>query len=285
LDPNGTFGYVVGANVPVTASTSRNLFVGGAPNISSPTFFVRGDGMGYFGNSVGIGTTVPNGMLDVRGYTYINNLRINGTDTSNTIFQQNANSDLAITTNSTLSTVGVKIGGGSGVPVFNVMANNMVGVGTSAPGNILHVASSSGAISGLRLAISSSTAAATGTGKFLAVDANGDVYQSNLLGLPSLAVGTTTLPAGKVATFQGDIDVSGTIDPTRILFSNLAGVNSPSYNPSSNSNNYQVEFTEGGNLQFASFLSNSSFGSTVAGGGVGKLNCCGCGGFCSSVGC
>jgi hypothetical protein len=127
-----------------------------------------------------------------------------------------------------------------------------VGIGTLSPGNQLQVASFSGSISGLRLAITSATAGATSTGKFLAVDTNGDVYQSNMLGLTNLAVGTTTLAAGKVATFAGDIDVTGTIDPTRILFTNLAGVNSPTYTPSANGNSYRIEFAEGGNLNFKS---------------------------------
>jgi hypothetical protein len=73
-----------------------------------------------------------------------------------------------------------------------------------------------------------------------------------MLGLTNLAVGTTTLASGKVATFAGDIDVTGTIDPTRILFTNLAGVDSPTWNPSANANNYKIEFAEGGNLNFGS---------------------------------
>jgi hypothetical protein len=58
--------------------------------------------------------------------------------------------------------------------------------------------------------------------------------------------------ATKVATFNGDIDVTGTIDPTRLLFTNLAGVNSPTYNPSANGNAYRIEFAEGGDLNFKS---------------------------------
>lgn len=61
----------------------------------------------------------------------------------------------------------------------------------------------------------------------------------------------------KVATFNGDIDVTGTIDPTRILFSNLAGVNSPTYNPSANGNNYSVMFEQGGHLNFQSNTTNN----------------------------
>jgi hypothetical protein len=62
----------------------------------------------------------------------------------------------------------------------------------------------------------------------------------------NVSIGTTTTnykftTASKVATFNGDIDVTGTIDPTRILFTNLAGVNSPTYNPSANGNNYKID--------------------------------------------
>lgn len=206
--------------------------------------------------NVGINYANPTSKLDVSGIS-MSNPTITSTGAVAS-FRANGLAELQIMqgsygANQTLILQGRNyLTGNSALPLLLQPSGGNVGVGgVTDPQNALQVGSSTGSISGLRLAINSSTASATGTGKFLAVDANGDVYQSNALGLSTLAVGTTTVPTGKVATFQGDIDVSGVIDPTKILFSNLAGTNS-SWVPSANSNNYQIEFAEGGNLNFKS---------------------------------
>jgi hypothetical protein len=232
------------AITPASNNFNRNVAIGdraligistGNDNVAMGYFagkdITAGSGNVFLGASTGYGIT---------------------TGTNNTILGANVSGLAAALSNNII------IADGAGNRRINVIANGNTGIGTITPGNQLEVASSTGAVSGLRLAINSATAAATGTGKFLAVDANGDVYQSNLMNLPSLAVGTSTLAAGKVATFAGDIDVTGTIDPTRILFSGLnnSGALSPTYTPSSNNNSYRIEFAEGGNLNFKSDTTN-----------------------------
>jgi hypothetical protein len=90
----------------------------------------------------------------------------------------------------------------------------------------------------------------TGDGVILA-DASGVLQRVSTSTLSASLLGAT---ASKVATFNGDIDVTGTIDPTRILFSGLnnSGSLSPTYTPSANGNAYRIEFGEGGHLNFKS---------------------------------
>jgi streptogramin lyase len=77
------------------------------------------------------------------------------------------------------------------------------------------------------------------------INASSTNFYSSTTRTNVLTVGTSTFTSGKVATFYGDIDVTGTIDPTRILFSDGY---SPSFNPVTN-NEYQIDFT-GRNLNF-----------------------------------
>lgn len=118
-----------------------------------------------------------------------------------------------------------------------------IGIGTTTP---LYRLSVDAAANPLQL-LGLQTAAVSDS--ILTIANNGVVRQLSTTSLASTILGTT---GSKVATFQGDIDVTGTIDPTRILFTNLAGVNSPTYNPSANGSNYKIEFAEGGNLNFGS---------------------------------
>ncbi|MBL6662826.1 MAG: hypothetical protein ISP71_01875, partial [Flavobacteriales bacterium] len=78
----------------------------------------------------------------------------------------------------------------------------------------------------------------------------GDMYY-----MGNLAVGQNTTTAGKVATFAGDVDVQGVLDPTKLVFSNSAGTNS-SFVPSTDGA-YEIEFTEGMDLSFKSDATDS----------------------------
>ena len=93
------------------------------------------------------------------------------TGSNNTILGANVSGLAAALSNNII------IADGQGNQRINVSAFGNVGIGTSTPGNALTIASSTGAISGLRLSISSSTIplATSPSNKLLTVDGNGDV--------------------------------------------------------------------------------------------------------------
>jgi hypothetical protein len=91
---------------------------------------------------------------------------------------------------------------GGGVTVTN--AGN-VGIGTSAPTNALHIASSTTWTSGLRLGITSATTATSSNGKVLTVNSNGDVVlavDGSVYGTDVIAAKTTALTAAMSNTAQ-----------------------------------------------------------------------------------
>ena len=57
----------------------------------------------------------------------------------------------------------------------------------------------------------------------------------------NIGVGTSALSTGKVATFAGDVDIQGVLDPTKIIFSGDGSVGS--FNPTTN-NAYEIEFDD-----------------------------------------
>ena len=65
----------------------------------------------------------------------------------------------------------------------------------------------------------------------------------------NVAVGTNTLSAGKVATFAGDVDIQGVLDPTKLIFSGDGSIGS--FDPTTD-NQYEIEFQEGRALRFKS---------------------------------
>jgi len=65
----------------------------------------------------------------------------------------------------------------------------------------------------------------------------------------NIGVGTNTLSAGKVATFAGDVDVQGVLDPTKLIFSGDGSIGS--FDPTTD-NQYEIEFQEGRALRFKS---------------------------------
>lgn len=73
-------------------------------------------------------------------------------------------------------------------------------------------------------------------------NASADDNAEDMYILGNMAVGQSTVTSGKVATFAGDVDIQGVLDPTKIIFSNKAGTNS-SFTPNTNGA-YEVEFTE-----------------------------------------
>ena len=86
-------------------------------------------------NQLGIGaTTGVQGKLDVRGYSYLNGLRVSGADTGNTIYQPTG--DLGI--NTLNSSQSVKIGSHSSGTVLTVN-DDKVGIGTTSPISTLDV--------------------------------------------------------------------------------------------------------------------------------------------------
>jgi hypothetical protein len=76
-----------------------------------------------------------------------------------------------------------------------------------------------------------------------------DIYITGNIG-----VGTATLTASKVATFAGDVDIQGVLDPTKLIFSGDGSVGS--FNPTS-SNQYEIEFQEGRDLEIKSNTTNN----------------------------
>ena len=77
----------------------------------------------------------------------------------------------------------------------------------------------------------------------------GDMFFSGNIG-----VGTNTLSAGKAATFAGDVDIQGVLDPTKIILSGDGSVGS--FNPTTN-NQYEIEFQEGRDLEIKSNTTNN----------------------------
>jgi uncharacterized protein (TIGR02145 family) len=76
-----------------------------------------------------------------------------------------------------------------------------------------------------------------------------DIYITGNIG-----VGTATLTASKVATFAGDVDIQGVLDPTKLIFSGDGSVGS--FNPTS-SDQYEIEFQEGRDLEIKSNTTNN----------------------------
>ena len=82
-----------------------------------------------------------------------------------------------------------------------------------------------------------------------ATDNNEDIYMMGNIG-----VGTSTLSTGKVATFAGDVDIKGVLDPTKLIFSGDGTVGS--FDPTTN-NQYEIEFQEGRDLEIKSNTTDS----------------------------
>ncbi len=77
----------------------------------------------------------------------------------------------------------------------------------------------------------------------------GDMFFSGNIG-----VGTSTLNAGKVASFAGDVDIQGVLDPTKIILSGDGSVGS--FNPTTD-NQYEIEFQDGRDLEIKSNNTNN----------------------------
>ena len=77
----------------------------------------------------------------------------------------------------------------------------------------------------------------------------GDMFFSGNIG-----VATNTLSAGKVATFAGDVDIQGVLDPTKIILSGDGSIGS--FDPTTD-NQYEIEFQEGRDLEIKSNTTNN----------------------------
>ena len=77
-----------------------------------------------------------------------------------------------------------------------------------------------------------------------ATDNTEDIY---LMG--NMAVGQDSVSPGKVATFNGDVDIKGVLDPTKLIFSGDGTVGS--FDPTTD-NQYEIEFQEGRDLEIKS---------------------------------
>ncbi len=82
-----------------------------------------------------------------------------------------------------------------------------------------------------------------------ATDNTEDIY---LMG--NMAVGQDSVSPGKVATFNGDVDIKGVLDPTKLIFSGDGTVGS--FDPTTN-NQYEIEFQEGRDLEIKSNTTDS----------------------------
>ena len=76
----------------------------------------------------------------------------------------------------------------------------------------------------------------------------------NMYVMGNIGVGTSTLSTGKVATFAGDVDIQGVLDPTKIIMSGDGSIGS--FNPTTN-NQYEIEFQEGRDLEIKSNTTNN----------------------------
>ncbi|MDB5204254.1 MAG: hypothetical protein JWP09_282 [Candidatus Taylorbacteria bacterium] len=116
----------LGLSSTLTGTTGQFAYFSGTNNaVGTSSIFISTVG------NVGIGTTNPSGKLDVQGgYTYLNGLRISGSDNTNTIYQPSG-------------AIGITAGGG-GQGLFVTAsgasyANGAFGAGTASPGYALHV--------------------------------------------------------------------------------------------------------------------------------------------------
>jgi hypothetical protein len=115
------------------------------------------------GGNVGIGTNSPSSQLTVASATFPTvDLLKNGIGTWHMGGDGTASNNF-------------NLGYNAAANLVTITNNGNVGIGTAAPGNALHIASSSGSVSGLRLGITSSTATTTSSGKVLGINTSGDV--------------------------------------------------------------------------------------------------------------
>ncbi|MFA4888800.1 MAG: hypothetical protein WC628_04415, partial [Candidatus Omnitrophota bacterium] len=129
------------------AGTINATSLGSTPLSTSGNLQVTGTGAHYISQgNVGIGTTAPSQLFQVgpttptgvTPYSLLNGLRISGGDTSNTIWQSVADTNLIIAVNSTLNTKYVGLGATSNSGLVVTGAGN-VGIGTTGPGAGLEV--------------------------------------------------------------------------------------------------------------------------------------------------
>ena len=71
----------------------------------------------------------------------------------------------------------------------------------------------------------------------------------NMFFMGDIVVGQNTTTAGKVATFAGDVDIQGVLDPTKIIMSGDGTIGS--FNPTTDGQ-YEIEFQEGRDLEIKS---------------------------------
>ena len=121
-----------------------------------------------------------------------------------------------------------------------------VNVVSATPGNIVTVGTDGGAFVNQAALNEPWYTVGTTTGH---TTNTGDMFYSGNIG-----VGTGTLTAGKVDTFDGDVDIQGVLDPTKIIMSGDGSIGS--FNPTTN-NQYEIEFQEGRDLEIKSNTTNN----------------------------
>ena len=106
--------------------------------VSSPTFSVKGDGTVYAGGNVGIGTAAPSYLLDIKHATSNAQARLESTSNSS-ILILDAKGDGENEGGIVRSSSWLKLDAGNATKM-TILSTGNVGIGTNAPGTLLHMA-------------------------------------------------------------------------------------------------------------------------------------------------
>jgi hypothetical protein len=199
-----------GAGVaPAWANAGTGLSLNGISWSTQPsqTFAVGTSGTNFNISSTGSVHTfnIPNASLVNRGLvstgtqafvgdkTFNGQVAVTNCGTSTNIYCNNGNSFGTLATLGTLDANDQRFVT-NGTERMRILSTGNIGIGTITPSNALHISSSTGAVSGLRLGVTSGTATTTANGKALSVNSNGDVVVVDSVGSISnaLTIATTT---------------------------------------------------------------------------------------------